>query len=253
MKQNKFDLVMDYIDENIQQDTETIKNGIINLIGINSNSFGQYFTVLTGDTLGGYIRNRRLYFAAMELLRKPEKPICDIALDYGYSDQSAFTRAISGKFNMSPNEIRNSWEVNISNEKYLYSDFNPNSSNMRSDRIWTEFERTGYISSQNLNYLDEIQHGHEQFGFDMDTSYAIADLSERLDVPVCALMEVCFKLIAEVQSDPNYISDRAMTAMCIGLHSEEDLDEICEHYACKYYELNSYMVCEYFRTHGENV
>lgn len=67
MKQNKFDLVMDYIDENIQKDTETIKRGIINLIGINSNSFGQYFTVLTGDTLGSYIRSRRLYYAAKAL------------------------------------------------------------------------------------------------------------------------------------------------------------------------------------------
>ena len=33
MKQNKFDLVMDYIDANISQDVETIKKGIFNLIG----------------------------------------------------------------------------------------------------------------------------------------------------------------------------------------------------------------------------
>ena len=35
MKQNKFDLVMDYIDANISQDVETIKKGIFNLIGYN--------------------------------------------------------------------------------------------------------------------------------------------------------------------------------------------------------------------------
>ena len=106
MKQNKFDLVMDYIDENIRKDTETIKHGIINLIGINSNSFGQYFTVLTGDTLGGYIRSRRLYYAAKELKGYPQKAICDIALDYGYSDQSSFTRAFTTKYGFSPSELR---------------------------------------------------------------------------------------------------------------------------------------------------
>lgn len=249
MKQNKFDLVMDYIDENIQKDTETIKRGIINLIGINSNSFGQYFTVLTGDTLGSYIRNRRLYYAAKALQREPDKSICEIALDYGYSDQSAFTRAISSNFNMSPNEIRTSWEAHIQSQKYLYSDFNPNASDMRSDRIWNEFERTGYISPHDLDYIEEIQRSHEKYGFDIDTSYAIADLSERLDVPVFALMELCFNLLADIKSDPNYTPSQVMAAMNLGIRSDEDLVKICEHYACKYYELNEYMVERYYESH----
>ena len=78
MKQNKFDLVMDYIDENIKKDTEEIKRGILNLIGINSTTFGKYFAVLTEDTLGSYIRSRRLYYAAKELQSDRNKSICDI-------------------------------------------------------------------------------------------------------------------------------------------------------------------------------
>lgn len=250
MKQSKFDLVMDYIDENIKSDTETIKRGIINFIGINSNTFGQFFTVLTGDTLGSYIRNRRLYFAAMDLLRQPKMTISDIALEYGYSDQSAFTRAVSGKYKMSPNEIRTSWEVDIQNEKYLYSDFNPNTSNTRSDHIWREFERTGFLSGGDLDFIDSVEAGHQEFGFDIDTCYAIADLSERLEVPVYALMSACFDVVVDVKSDPLYLSNKEMVAIDLGIRSHEELIKICEHYACQYYELNRYMVEEYYNSHS---
>lgn len=246
MKQSKFDIVMDYIDENIKNDTEAIKRGIINLIGINSNTFGQFFTVLTGDTLGSYIRNRRLYFAAMDLLRQPKMTISDIALEYGYSDQSAFTRAVSGKYKMSPNEIRTSWEVDIPNEKYLYSDFDPNPLDSRSDHMWREFERTGFLSGGDLDFIDRVEAGHKEFGFDINTCYLIADLAERLEIPVTALMSSCFDVVTEVKSDPAYISNKEMAAIDLGICSHEELDKICEHYACQYYELNSFMVKEYY-------
>lgn len=246
MKQSKFDIVMDYIDENIKNDTEAIKRGIINLIGINSNTFGQFFTVLTGDTLGSYIRNRRLFFAAIDLLRQPKMTISDIALEYGYSDQSAFTRAVSGKYKMSPNEIRTSWEVDIPNEKYLYSDFDPNPLDSRSDHMWREFERTGFLSGGDLDFIDRVEAGHKEFGFDINTCYLIADLAERLEIPVTALMSSCFDVVTEVKSDPAYISNKEMAAIDLGICSHEELDKICEHYACQYYELNSFMVKEYY-------
>ena len=246
MKQSKFDIVMDYIDENIKNDTETIKRGIINLIGINSNTFGQFFTVLTGDTLGSYIRNRRLFFAAIDLLRQPKMTISDIALEYGYSDQSAFTRAVSGKYKISPNEIRTSWEVDIPNEKYLYSDFDPNPLDSRSDHMWREFERTGFLSGGDLDFIDRVEAGHKEFGFDINTCYLIADLAESLEIPVAALMSSCFDVVTEVKSDPAYISNKEMAAIDLGICSHEELDKICEHYACQYYELNSFMVKEYY-------
>ena len=55
MKQNKFDLVMDYIDANIQNSPESLKKGIYKLTGISSNTFGNCFSVLTNDTLFHYI------------------------------------------------------------------------------------------------------------------------------------------------------------------------------------------------------
>ena len=251
MKQNKFDLVMDYIDESIQQDTETIKRGIINIIGINSATFGKYFTVLTGDTLGSYIRSRRLYYAAKALQSQPDKSICEIAGDFGYSEQSAFTRAVTTKFGFSPGDLR---QKNVfyflENNKYLYEDFNTQSNNSRSDYIWRQFERTGMIGGDDLDFIESVEAGQREFGFDIDISYAIADLAEHLDVPVFTLMEACFDLVAGVKSDPRYIPKQLMTAMSLDVRSEEDLEKICEHYACKYYELNEHMVEQYYASNN---
>lgn len=250
MEQSKFDLVMDYIDENVQSDTETIKRGIINLIGINSHSFGQYFSVLTGDTLGAYIRSRRLYYAATELQSNSGKPIIDIAMDYGYSDQSAFTRAFSTKYGFPPSDLR---QKNIyhflKNDKYRYEDFDSRTTTSRSSFVWRQFERTGYLNGLNLDFIDSVEEGRKEFGFDIDTSYSIADLAERLDVPVFNLMEACFHLVAETKSEPAYISNRVMAAIDLGIRSENDLQKICEHYSCKYYELNTFMVKEYYNSH----
>ena len=246
MKQSKFDIVMDYIDESINLDPDTIKSGILNLIGINSERFGHFFNVLTGDTLGNYIRNRRLYFAVNDLRKRHDKSISDIAYDYGYSDQSAFTRAITTKYNMSPLEIRFSRGTEIQNEKYHFSDFDPNASDMRTDRIWREFDRTGYLSPYDLDYLEEIQRGHREYHFDIDTCYAIADLAERLEIPVTALMDSCFELATEIKSAPDYVDPRTETVVQLGLASEEELDAICSHYNCKHYELTMGMVIEYY-------
>lgn len=250
MKQNKFDLVMDYIDENIQKDTNTIKDGILDLIGINSNTFGHHFNVLTGDTLGGYIRNRRLYYAARALQQELEKSICEIALEYGYSEQSAFTRAITSKYEISPSEFRQKHVIHIiDNEKYHYSDFRTPEEETRSDYLWKLVERTGCLSGPNLDFIEDIDKGRKEFGFDVDTSYAIADLSERLEVPVYALMRTCFDLVVELKSEPDYLTNAQFAAMQMGIRSDEDLGKICEHYACKYYELNRYMVMQYYESH----
>lgn len=104
------------------------------------------------------------------------------------------------------------------------------------------------IGGDDLAFIESVEAGQKEFGFDIDTSYTIADLAERLDVPVFALMEACFKLMAEVQADPHYFPNQVMAAMSLGIRSNEDLERICEHYACKYYELNEYMVERYYES-----
>ena len=63
------------------------------------------FQVVTGMTLGEYVRNRRLYMAAMDLVGTDDKVI-DIALRYGYDTPESFTKAFGRFHDATPTQIR---------------------------------------------------------------------------------------------------------------------------------------------------
>ena len=63
------------------------------------------FPMITGFSIGEYIRNRRLYLAAMDLLEKDVKVI-DISEKYGYETPESFTKAFSRFHDATPNEIK---------------------------------------------------------------------------------------------------------------------------------------------------
>lgn len=63
------------------------------------------FELMTGYTMGRYVRGRRLYLAALELVSKEEKVI-DIALKYGYETPESFTKAFSRFHGATPTEVR---------------------------------------------------------------------------------------------------------------------------------------------------
>ncbi len=63
------------------------------------------FQVMTGFTIGEYIRNRRLYLAALELVNTDAKVI-DTALKYGYDTPESFTKAFSRFHGISPSQAR---------------------------------------------------------------------------------------------------------------------------------------------------
>lgn len=63
------------------------------------------FQIMTGFTIGEYIRNRRLYIAACQLVGTNEK-IIDIALGCGYESPESFTKAFSRFHGVSPSQVR---------------------------------------------------------------------------------------------------------------------------------------------------
>jgi AraC family transcriptional regulator len=67
--------------------------------------FQRIFRVAVGETVGDYVRNRRLQQAAIEL-RESEIAITEIALKTGYETPSAFTRAFGARYGMSPTAFR---------------------------------------------------------------------------------------------------------------------------------------------------
>jgi len=67
--------------------------------------FQRIFKAITGETLKGYIRARRMAYA-LEKLVDPNNKILDIALGAGYESQESFTRAFKARFDMTPNAYR---------------------------------------------------------------------------------------------------------------------------------------------------
>ena len=65
------------------------------------------FRTVMHQTLGEYIRQRRLLMAA-EALRTTERPIFDIAMDYGYVSQQTFSRVFRREFDRTPTDYRHS-------------------------------------------------------------------------------------------------------------------------------------------------
>jgi len=63
------------------------------------------FQIMTGYTIGEYIRNRRLHCAALEIINSQDK-IIDIALKYGYETPESFTKAFTRFHGATPSEVR---------------------------------------------------------------------------------------------------------------------------------------------------
>jgi len=92
-----------YMEEHL---TDTLDiTDIANAIPMSPFYFQKGFKVMTGLTPGEYIRNRRLYLAAMELLAGQCKVI-DAALKYGYETPESFTRAFVRFHGCSPTQLK---------------------------------------------------------------------------------------------------------------------------------------------------
>lgn len=67
--------------------------------------FHRIFAEHTGESLGSYLRKRRLTAAAEEIART-DRTILDIALDYQFESHEAFTRAFKSAFDSTPATFR---------------------------------------------------------------------------------------------------------------------------------------------------
>ncbi|PKH22337.1 DNA-binding transcriptional regulator SoxS [Enterobacterales bacterium CwR94] len=65
------------------------------------------FRTVTHQTLGNYIRERRLTLAA-EALCTTQRPVFDIAMQYGYDSQQTFSRVFRRQFAQTPTSYRQS-------------------------------------------------------------------------------------------------------------------------------------------------
>ena len=70
------------------------------------------FSLMTGYGIGEYLRNRRLYQAALDLQRTDDKVI-DIAFRYCYETPESFTKAFVRFHSATPTQVREGAAVNV--------------------------------------------------------------------------------------------------------------------------------------------
>ncbi|HMH70532.1 MAG TPA: AraC family transcriptional regulator [Candidatus Saccharimonadales bacterium] len=110
--------LVDHVEDNLSEDINIPQ--LADSFHVSSWHFQRLFKALVGDTVGGYVRGRRLTEAA-RLLSHTHLGIIDIAFSVGFGSHEAFTRSFKAYFGQSPADFRKNRPVVILNEKPLLS------------------------------------------------------------------------------------------------------------------------------------
>ena len=94
---------VDYIEEHLKD--KIVAQDVADQLYMSQVHFQKGFLVMTGYSVAEYIRNRRLYMAALEL-KDSDKKVIDVALEYGYETPESFTKAFTRFHGVSPSEIK---------------------------------------------------------------------------------------------------------------------------------------------------
>ena len=99
---------INYIEDHL---TEEIDHELVARESFSSSyHFQRVFSILSGYTLGEYIRSRRLSLAGTELVTGKERVI-DIAMKYGYESPDSFAKAFQKFHGITPSQARSSGAV----------------------------------------------------------------------------------------------------------------------------------------------
>ncbi len=94
---------VDYIDQHLMEELDL--SVIASCSGYSLSHFYKVFPAITGFSIKEFIRNRRLAWAARQLVYTRRRAV-DIALDCGFDSQEVFTRAFSGLYGITPGGFR---------------------------------------------------------------------------------------------------------------------------------------------------
>jgi AraC family transcriptional regulator len=96
--------VVAYIDQHLDQPLEL--QTLAEVAHFSAYHFHRLFSAWMGETLGDYLRRRRLEIAAMRLVSQPRSTILEIAFSTGFGSAEAFARAFKNRFGCSPTAWR---------------------------------------------------------------------------------------------------------------------------------------------------
>lgn len=95
---------VDYIEDHLKESISI--EDCAQVAGFSKFHFHRLFSLFVGYTVMEYIRKRRLYHAMADVMEGHR--IIDVALEYGYSSERAFSRAFQQEFGQAPSRCRNS-------------------------------------------------------------------------------------------------------------------------------------------------
>lgn len=92
-----------YMDEHLME--PKCAENVANEVAISSFYLQKGFKIVTGYSVTEYIKNRRLYLAALDVIADKEKVI-DLAFKYGYETPESFTKAFCRFHGVSPIQLK---------------------------------------------------------------------------------------------------------------------------------------------------
>lgn len=95
--------MIDYIEKHLKEDI--LLEDVAAQVGYSKFYCSKAFHIEAGMSMKEFIRLRRISAAALQL-RDTRRRILDIALDFGYNSQEAFTRAFTDAFDITPGAYR---------------------------------------------------------------------------------------------------------------------------------------------------
>ena len=107
---NSIRTAIDYMEEHLEDDISA--QDVADRVFLSPFFLQRGFSLMTGYGIGEYLRNRRLYQAALDLQKTDDKVI-DIALRYCYDTPESFTKAFSRFHGVTPMQVRDGAVINV--------------------------------------------------------------------------------------------------------------------------------------------
>ena len=92
--------VLEHVDRHLDQPLEL--DDLARVANFSAFHFHRLFAAWMGETLGEYLRRRRLEVAALRLVAQPRVPILQVALSVGFGSTEAFARAFKARCGETP-------------------------------------------------------------------------------------------------------------------------------------------------------
>lgn len=161
--------------------------------------FHRIFKAFTGHSIISYARKRRLHEASLNLINSSKKVI-EIAFEYGYESNEAFSRALKKECGFTPSYIRKEKIANIGIEKMSLFKLNYEKKYDKQEILYTIVELKSFIFagiSGNLTLEDEknyadVERLHRQLRESKDKIKNINDIykEHQFGVAFCKNLDI---------------------------------------------------------------